>query len=185
MDLPTLVENGVTTSGSLSGITQKLPEGVQFEFAHTQFFVPAPEGQNTHLALRYINPTHLGFWGIDPEDFGFLSLSEATFILKDRTKAMEEIKAKSEIQWVLGKASSIDMESSPMILFLKTQEGGAFVASPDLYILGPDGALDPSEMPNYFAKWQEYHKEYFEKKETEDALPVDFGLEKMGPPTQA
>lgn len=182
MDLPTLIERGITTAGSLSGITQKLPEGIQFEFAHTQFYVPAPEGQATHLALRYLNPTHLGFWGIDPDDFGFLSLSESTFILKDRETALKELKNKKDIDWKVGKLSTLNLEASPMILFMETEEGGAFVASPDLYILGPDGALDPGEMQNYFARWQEYHKEYFDKKETEDPLPIDFGLEKIGPP---
>ncbi len=180
MDLPTLIEKGITAAGMLTGVTKKLPEGIQFEFAHTQFYVPAPEGAETHLALRFLSLQGAALWGFDEEEMDAISLTDSTFILKDKASAIEKVKNQKDAKWIHGSSSKVKTDGSPMVLYFDTADGGGFVASDDLFILGPEGPLNPSEMNNYFIRWQAYHKEYFDKKGTKDALPIDFGLEKLG-----
>lgn len=187
------LETALSDVGYFRWWGERLPEVVQLEFSGVQVYTPPPEpGRPPRgmLALAFFRPSSVSFLTRDealPDDWPAdlhgdrlepLSISYGELTLRDPRAAFELLSHARHVETVFGTpADEVDWPAAGALAVFWAGEGGVAIAAERMELMTHDGEVELEQLPELHAQWWRYWRDYWDRRETADALPYDWMCE--------
>jgi hypothetical protein len=190
------LEHAITDIGCWRWWDQSLPKTFQVEFSMVQLLNPPmkaggpPSGL---LALRFKRPITVAFvthadapkkFSLDWPDLmhadqlGAFSLNRESFSFSERDVFRSVLEGAGRVDTVHGPPPTADaLAGAPNKLAFWSGPIGLVVAAEEMIPAGHDGDLSPKDVLDRSRRWWTYWKDYWKRKDRDDALPYDGACE--------
>jgi hypothetical protein len=190
-----ILERAISDIGVCSWWSQKLPDIFQIEFRQVLLWNPPIEDGNPpsgQIALRFIHPVHVSFLSTESNDISDeerwynllkndkiepINIKEETFVINNKKRTMSILKNVPNINNYYGNKFKRKYLNANFSICFWNGETGMIVCSDNMEIYNHIGEIELSSIPQISQKWWEYWEKYWELKDKDNALPIDFSCE--------
>lgn len=188
----------VGDSGVWTWWTENLPASIQLEFINCQLYFQPPEPGNppsTQIALRFRNPVSVNF--ITPKDSEFpkewpemfraeeldyLSIEDRQFTFENGDLMQQILSQARVVDTTVGIPPwDSDFPDATLHFGMLCREGGVIIAAEEVQIFTHEGEIKLKDVQMLHDHWWLYWREYWKKRETDEALPKDWLCESTIP----
>jgi hypothetical protein len=181
--------------GYWSWWTTNLPTVIQIEFGGTQLYFPPEDNSqppSTQIAIQFRNPKSISFLSrqenISDNENWFEELqndamepptcSYEEFTFTDNSLMSSIIKEAKTIKTIHGYAPTESIfQSEKYNLVFWAGDYGFAVSSEEIELLTKNGKVELDQIPSINSRWWSYWREYWNLKNTKNALPNDYACE--------
>jgi len=191
-----ILARAISDVGVWTWWTGEPTKAIQLEFSGVQlWFPPTAEGRppSGQVALRYRNPSLVMFlsrsdnpdfstdsWPtrFQSDEIGGFTVGYDEFTMTDAERAVSLIAQASHVIQLVGTPPKFRViaDSGAWIVFWAGNVGIA-VAAAEMEIVSHHGTVPLSDVEERCGKWWEYWRDYWNKKDTDAALPRDYACE--------
>ena len=187
-----ILADAISDVGYWSWWTEQLPDVFQIEFGGTQLYFPPSSSGNlpqTQIAIQFRQPTAINFisknstnvfdWAdllkedkIEPPT---ISYGEFSFGDTELTKTL--LLQVSHYRTYYGSHPSAETLNEPFSLVFWCGDIGLSISAKEMKLLNHLGEIALPDIADINNKWWEYWRVYWDKRESNEALPKDYACE--------
>lgn len=187
-----ILANAISDVGYWSWWTGQLPDIFQIEFGGTQLYFPPVSSDNppqTQIAIQFRKPTAINFISKNETNvFEWVELlhedkiepptcSYGEFSFGDSELTRTLLQQVKHCKTHFGSQPTVEMLQAPFSLVYWCGDIGLAIAGNELKLLNHLGDIAVAEIADINRQWWDYWKTYWDKRESDQALPKDYACE--------
>lgn len=188
-----VLEDAVSDIGYWSWWAERLPDAYQVEFGGAQLWFPPEEGLPPagRLAIRFDGPRAICLLrdpsSALPENWAELlhkdqlepfTLDYGEFRLNSREHVLQLLDAGFRQEFIVGdRSAALREEEGEVSLSFSAGEAGLVIVAKEFQLLNRFGAIGADDIQRAVSKWWEYWRDYWARRGTDEALPLDYACE--------
>lgn len=187
-----ILANAISDVGYWSWWTEQLPDAFQIEFGGTQLYFPPISSTNppqTQIAIQFRQPTSINFISKNSTNvFEWVELlhedkiepptcSYGEFSFGDNELTKSLLQQVRHYRTDYGSQPTAEILKAPFSLVFWCGDIGLAIAAKELKLLNHLGDIALADIAGINKQWWDYWRNYWDKRESDEALPKDYACE--------